>query len=170
MRAPARIQRLVFLEKNGTVADELKDDVAAKYSFPRNLCDTQEGKASVVVDAGGKSVRYLLIEESAAKKKEDENYYARKLVNAIRASAIGTVFVISDWRYPHEFKYLKEELGEDAKHLTIRITRDRFVQFVHDSSEIQLDNWNFDCRIMNGELGLFEATLLQEVRKFLFQK
>jgi dephospho-CoA kinase len=93
------LQRVAF-------ADSLKDFVAVKYGLERSLCDTPEGKNSLDVRTG-KTVRELLIADSAEAKKENINIFASYVLDKINTSK-QRGFVISDWRYPHEYEYIKK--------------------------------------------------------------
>ena len=78
-------QRIAF-------ADSLKDIVAKKYNFQRGLCDTPEGKASIV-ESVGKTVRELLIHDSAEAKKENINIFAENALEKILESFYLTYLV-----------------------------------------------------------------------------
>jgi hypothetical protein len=143
------LQRVAF-------ADSLKDFVAVKYGLERSLCDTPEGKNSLDVRTG-KTVRELLIADSAEAKKENINIFASYVLDKINTSK-QRGFVISDWRYPHEYEYIKSNMPE-AEHICIRITRPG-LQSLADPSEHALDNWMFHKEIINNSLKLLEKDIV----------
>ena len=143
-------------------ADGLKDTTATKYGFDRELCDTVEGKKTQRDTAEGKkTIRDLLIEESAKAKELDLNIYARRVLDTIYASN-QQLWVISDWRFPHEYDFLKSALPE-AQHTTIRISRVGW-PILQVPSEHQLDTFPFDVVIMNNNLAVFEQDILRYMR------
>lgn len=135
-------------------ADILKDMVSLKYVFPRELCDT--GKDTSI--RGGQTVRELLIADSARAKTENINVFAEHALHKIIASGKQRI-VISDWRFPHEFTYIKENLPE-ANHVTIRITRPG-LQSLLDPSEHALDDWVFMKTIENTDMAMLEYELCE---------
>jgi hypothetical protein len=142
-------------------ADSLKDYCASNFGFERGLCDTPEGKNTVILD--GKTVREILIEESAEAKKQNINIYANAELAKIRDSS-KKLFVISDWRYPHEFECLVEALPE-ATHICVRITREGLLP-LKDPSEHALDNAVFDTNIMNSCLRKLEEDVINFLQSF----
>ena len=146
------LQRVAF-------ADSLKDFVAVKYGLERSLFDTPEGKNSLDARTG-KTVRELLIADSAEAKKENINIFASYVLDTIQSSKQKR-FVISDWRYPHEYNYLTYNLPE-AEHICIRITRPG-LQSLAEPSEHALDDWKFETEIINNSLRLLE----KDVTNFL---
>jgi hypothetical protein len=138
-------------------ADSLKDYCAAKYSFDRGRCDTPDGKNSVV-DSQQKTVRQILIEESAEAKKQNINVFASAALAKIGGKQL---FVISDWRFPHEFDCISSALPL-AQHIRVRITREGLVA-LKDPSEHALDDATFDTNIINTCLKRLE----EDVIKFL---
>ena len=148
-------QRIAF-------ADSLKDIVAKKYNFQRGLCDTPEGKASIV-ESVGKTVRELLIHDSAEAKKENINIFAENALDKILESK-QKAFVISDWRFPHEIAFIMSQLLE-FDHIQIRITRPDLLPLA-DPSEHALDNWNFDAHITNNHLRNLEKDVLNVLTSF----
>ena len=152
----------VLLKKYGytrvAFADSLKDYCASKYGFERGLCDTPEGKNTVILD--GKTVRQILIEDSAEAKKQNINVFASATLTAILASS-KKLFVISDWRFPHEYDCISAALPE-AHHIRVRITREGLLP-LKDLSEHALDDAVFDANIMNSCLRKLE----EDVIKFL---
>ena len=136
-------------------ADVLKDYVAAKYGFDRTLCDTGSGKETVIHQQ--KTVRELLIEESALAKETNLYIFAQHVLEKIVASQKNLI-VISDWRYEHEYTYIKQNLDSKTVHKTIRITRPGLFS-LKDPSEHALDTWEFDVRLENKDLRLLEELI-----------
>ena len=93
-------------------------------------------------------------------KKANINIFASYVLDTIQASKQKR-FVISDWRYPHEYNYLTYNLPE-AKHICIRITRPG-LQSLAEPSEHALDDWKFETEIINNSLRLLE----KDVTNFL---
>jgi len=149
------LQRVAF-------ADSLKDFVAVKYGIERGLFDTPEGKNSLV-PAVGKTVRELLIADSAEAKKENINIFASFVLDKIKSSK-QKGFVISDWRYPHEYEHIRDNMP-DTKHVCIRITRPG-LQSLADPSEHALDNWYFHTEIINNSLKLLEKDVVNFLTTF----
>ena len=102
------------------------------------------------------SVNYF-IADSAEAKKENINIFASYVLDKINASK-QQGFVISDWRYPHEYEYIKSNMPE-AEHICIRITRPG-LQSLADPSEHALDNWMFHKEIINNSLKLLEKDIV----------
>jgi len=140
-------------------ADMLKDYVAEKYRFNRILCDTVEGKNTIV--ALGKTVRELLIEESAAAKTNNLNIFAEQALRKIIGSGQDFI-VISDWRYPHEYEFITKALGPTVDHTTIRIVRPGLPS-LSDPSEHALDVWPFELTILNSDLHYLEREIIAKI-------
>ena len=115
-------------------ADKVKDYVSNKYAIDRYLCDTQEGKRSII-DAG-KTLRQLLIEYSADHKIEtqDPAIWARYVHEAMKCSPHIQNWIIHDWRYKEEYEYFRTE---GIPITTIRIVHPSIVPLA-DESEHQL--------------------------------
>jgi hypothetical protein len=137
-------------------ADMLKDYVAEKYGLNRLLCDTVEGKNTKT--PLGKTVRELLIEESAEAKKTTLNIFAEQVFRKIIDSG-QELIVISDWRYPHEYEFITKMLGPTVDHTTIRIVRTGLPS-LSDPSEHALDGWPFDCTLTNSKLRSLEMDVV----------
>jgi len=141
-------------------ADHLKDFTAELYGFDRALCDKEEGKKTVVHD--GKTVRDLLIKESADAKTKNVHIFAEQaLITMLETKK--ELIVISDWRYPHEYEYITGVLPL-AQHTTIRITRPNLPS-LQIPSEHALDSWLFDCEIVNTNLHTLEKDVLKYLNK-----
>jgi hypothetical protein len=137
-------------------ADVLKDMVAAAYDIDRKLCDTVEGKQTLLPN--GKTVREVLIYESAEAKKGNSNVFAEQALIKILESNQNHI-VISDWRYPEEYEFIKINLGPDVTHNTIRIVRPGLPSLL-DPSEHALDSWSFDTTITNTQLKFLERDIV----------
>ena len=138
-------------------ADSLKDIVAETYGFQRCLCDTHEGK-NMIISSAALTVRQILIKESAAAKEKNINVYAEHVLAKIQASQ-QNLFVVSDWRFPHEINCLIKALPE-AQHIRIRITRPGLHPLA-DPSEHALDNFQFDTHIKNTTLDRLEKDIVK---------
>jgi len=138
-------------------ADSLKDIVADTHGFQRCLCDTPEGK-NFIISSAALTVRQILIKESAAAKEKNINVYAEHVLAKIQASQ-QTLFVVSDWRFPHEIDFIKGALPA-TKHITLRITRPG-LHALADPSEHALDDFEFDVNIENTTLKLLEADVIK---------
>jgi thymidylate kinase len=148
-------QRIAF-------ADSLKDIVAKKYKFSRSLCDTPEGKASTI-ESVGRTVREILIRDSAEAKEVNVNVFAEHALEKILASKQKKI-VISDWRFPHEIAFIMSQLL-DFDHIQIRITRPDLLALA-DPSEHALDDWVFDKQIINNDLRNLEKDVVNFVAFF----
>jgi hypothetical protein len=137
-------------------ADHLKDFTSELYGFDRTLCDTDEGKKTVVHD--GKTVRDLLIKESADAKTKNIHVFAEQALLTMLESKKDLI-VISDWRYPHEYEYITGLLGAAATHKTIRITRPNLPS-LQIPSEHALDSWKFDHELINTKLRELEKDIV----------
>lgn len=136
-------------------ADHLKDFTAELYGFDRALCDTNEGKKTVVLN--GNTVRDLLIKESAEAKTKNIHIFAEKALMTMLETK-KELIVISDWRYPHEYEYITGLLPS-AQHTTIRITRPNLPS-LQIPSEHALDNWTFDHELVNTKLRDLEKDIV----------
>jgi len=148
-------QRIAF-------ADSLKDIVAKKYKFSRSLCDTPEGKASTI-ESVGRTVREILIRDSAEAKEVNVNVFAEHALEKILASKQKKI-VISDWRFPHEIAFIMSQLL-DADHIQVRINRPG-LPALEDPSEHALDKWVFDTHITNNNLHNLEKDVVNFVAFF----
>ncbi|HEY9703574.1 MAG TPA: hypothetical protein V6C58_14090 [Allocoleopsis sp.] len=135
-------------------ADSLKKLVISKYSLDPELVYTQEGKKSEIlirkvngIEVYSKiSVRNLLILEGMEARKSDPDIWTKKVIDQIELHKDYSRFVISDFRFPNEYKLLKEKYNGYVK--TIRISRPDIL-ISKDPSEHQLDYFIFDYAIDN---------------------
>lgn len=102
-------------------ADKLKQEASESYNIDLKYFTTQFGKASKSVY--GKTYRQLLIDQAEYKKMFDKNYYTKAVVNQIEKSGIDKI-VISDFRYPYEYTFMREKLGLYYDIKTINVQRE----------------------------------------------
>ena len=141
------LQRCLNNSRLAAFADPIKDGVSKEYNIPRALCDTQEGKATVV-DEKGTTVRDLLIQYAAEKKLYfNATVFAHSVVCKIRENPTIESWIIHDWRYPEEYLTLIGCFPE-ADIYRIRIVRSS-VQSLPIPSEHGLDDYPFDHTIYN---------------------
>lgn len=130
--------------KRYAFADHLKDLVSERYNVNRKLCDTQEGKKSIVFS--NKSLRDLLIEDGLVYKKDNSNFFIDILAEKIKNDSSDHI-VVTDFRFPNEYFTLKDKLSkENIK--TLNINRN-LCNYIDDSSETSLDTFVFDYTIEN---------------------
>lgn len=128
-------------------ANKIKDAVAKQYNLPRELCDTQEGKATTIQQYNT-TVRNLLIRHSAELKAiYGVTVFADAVVEEIQSSPEILVWILHDWRYVAEYNALIKAFPEAEIH-TIRITR-LSVSPIDDPSEHELDYITMDHVICN---------------------
>ena len=149
------LQSILPSSKILAFADKVKDFVSQKYQIDRNLCDTQEGKKSIL---GEKTLRQHLIDYSASHKVETKN-------QAIWATYIYTEmlkfphienWILHDWRYIEEYDFLRSIQGTIH---TIRILNPS-IDPLQDASEHQLDTFPTDSIVMNdGGIDILERNI-----------
>jgi dephospho-CoA kinase len=157
----AHILRTHFDPKTTLVtafADAVKDDVALTYQLPREMFDTQEGKATIVKTPDGEcTARDLLIDYSLAMKEaHGEAVWAKEVVRRIykefEKRAIQHI-LIHDWRFVSEIETMKSEFVEPEFILhTVRIVRSS-VCGMNIPSERNIDHYSSEfCIENNGSL------------------
>jgi hypothetical protein len=127
------------------LADYLKDIVACNYGIPRDELDTQEGKAKLFKD--GMSYRDLLIKTSYFHKYKNINVFTDFIIRDMKADPSKN-YVITDFRFPHEYEKISSELSKFFNVITINVQRKSSI-FVDDDSERALDNFTFDFTLDN---------------------
>lgn len=146
----------ILKEKFGYIrfafADILKEIVAEKYSCDISILHSQEGKRQLCPQIPHKTWRQVLIDEGKLQRSYNLNVFAEKLVERILTSDISTShnIVITDWRYPNEFEFLKTScisLSYDIRTLHI-ISPNRYPTF-DDPSEHMLDSRIHDPVLIN---------------------
>ena len=128
-------------------AKKVKDCVASHYELDRDLCDTQEGKASIVI--GNTSVRQLLIEYSLQQKQIHNDAYWANFVKEEIVANPSVDWIIHDWRYLAE--YVTIQTIPNAIVHTIRIHNPR-VQGIKVPSEQELDTFPMSILVNDGTL------------------
>lgn len=134
-------------------ADALKEDVAAATGLPVALFhDT----ATKDYPLEGATPRSLLIQHALTVRAADPDIYSRRVAELLSASDAQRT-VISDWRYPREYEYIRRALP-DAKILRVRIVRPTVTQR-NTVSEMALegDVMNFVIRNDAGIAGLRDS-------------
>jgi hypothetical protein len=142
------------------IASDLKKTTAVKYDFDYKLTLTQDGKCSIVENAG-RTVRDLLINEAFVQKQEfGNNVFVANTVNEInKLDFISNVkktglkhIVISDFRFKNEFDYITNYIKSaniaDTNIITVRVNRFENSP-VNSDTETQLNEFNFDYTIDN---------------------
>lgn len=96
-------QRLSF-------AQFVKDKVAKMYDIDRSLCDTQEGKNTIVEATHGIfTVRDLLIIHAEShKRKFGDGVWAEAVAEQIQSRPEVQDWILEDWRFPIEYTVLRE--------------------------------------------------------------
>lgn len=151
--------------KRYAFADHLKDLVCEKYNLDRKLCDSQEGKKSIVV--GEKSLRILLIEDGLEYKKDNSNFFIKFLADKIKIENHEKI-VITDFRFPNEYDILKEHLVNFTVK-TLYIKRND-CNYIEDASETSLSHFIFDYSIDNdGSIDDLKDKIVEEVFADMFK-
>jgi hypothetical protein len=145
--AAEQVHKLIPNSKIIAFGAKVKDGAAVLYNISRTLCETQEGKLTLIPEYG-KTVRDLLIEYSADMKYSHGNdVWANIVADDIRNSPTITTWIVNDWRYQNELEVLRKAFP-DSQFKTIRIHRS-IVQSKPFPSEHALDNYLFDHTITN---------------------
>lgn len=134
-------------------ADSLKDEVSACYTLDREGMNTQDGKNRMITlsDDHGHckspiSVRELLISHGQMRRAQNIDYWVDKVAAKIMANR-DHLIVITDWRFPNEYKKLHGYLRGWTLE-TFRINR-WIRPPLFDESELALDNFSFNKVIEN---------------------
>jgi hypothetical protein len=147
--AAEQVHKLIQNSQIIAFGAKVKDDTAALYNIPRHLCETQEGKLTLIPEYG-KTVRDLLIQYSADMKyAHGDDVWAIIVAETIRNTSHITTWIINDWRYRNELEVLRKAFP-DAQFKTIRIHRST-VQSKPFPSEHALDDYLFDHAITNDD-------------------
>lgn len=128
-------------------ADELKKFVSDKYNIPIKYFFSQTGKKKFL--SNGKTVRDLLIEEGQIEREKDKNVWIKKVLHKIVSEKLDKI-VITDFRFPNEFSYLKNKLKDYYSFVSIRISRND-VSKIDNYTEHMLDTFAFDFTLTNNE-------------------
>ena len=143
------LQRACGSARSTAFGKAVKDGVAKIYSIDRELCDTQEGKRTLVTPTNTLdpvTVRQLLISYSAYMKRISDDYWAKLVVEEIMADR-DVPWVIHDWRYRMEYDTLKDNFPY-AQIVTIRIVRSGVIP-LDEPSEHDLDAYKTKLVIYN---------------------
>lgn len=154
--------------KKMAFADKLKRHTAVKYGFDPMLTLTQSGKRQVIhINGIDLSVRDCLIYESKKFKSLcGENIFAKHItdrINELNDINDNTDIVISDFRFPNEYHWLRGEL--DTNIVTVRINRYEKSP-INSDTENQLNDFSFDYVINNdGDLHNYISKIALIVNK-----
>ena len=147
--AAEQLQKLIQNSQIIAFGAKVKDGTAVHFNIPRHLCETQEGKLTLIPEYG-KTVRDLLIQYSADMKySHGDDVWANIVAETIRNTSHITTWIVNDWRYRNELEVLRKAFP-DAQFKTIRIHRST-VQSKPFPSEHALDDYLFDHAITNDD-------------------
>ena len=145
--AASCLQTLVQDSRLIAFGDAIKDGASKQYGIPRELCNTQDGKATLVGDHG-ETVRDRLIQYSAQQRGLfGESFFANVVAQVIQTTPTGSSWIIHDWRYPAEYDTLRT-IFPDATFMRIRIVRTS-IQSMPLPSEHALDAYPMDHSVYN---------------------
>ena len=109
-----------------SIADTIKDIGADTYNFDRKLADDHFEKDKKRDELGGKSIRDVCRNIADVKQKEDPTFFSRiacnKMRNYLIYEYVDPIFVITDFRYKHDYDEIIKQFGSDDV-ITIRINR-----------------------------------------------
>jgi hypothetical protein len=115
----------IFVQKFGykrfAFADFLKEMVSAKYGVPLNTLHSQAGKEGYC-DDNIRTWRQVLLDEAAEERGRNPDVFAAMCANAIARETAYDNFVITDWRFPNEFRVLRDRFPA-AKLFSVLIRR-----------------------------------------------
>ena len=123
-------------------ADTLKAEVSTAYRLPLSIF--HNAFKDRYIESVKATPRQLLIQHAADRKRKDPHVYSRAVVAQIDTRGR---WVRSDWRYRHEYAFLKENLPE-AHIVRGRILRSSVVPD-DDLSEHDLDDEPVDFTVTN---------------------
>jgi hypothetical protein len=132
------------------LADYLKTYTAFKYDFPVSLTKTHQGKRAMITmldNVTEVSVRELLISEGEQLRKFRESIFVDKVIERINMDDNINYqnIVISDFRFPNEYKNFKDAFPIVK---TVRINRPDVDVPIFESEHL-LDDFKFDKYIQN---------------------
>lgn len=146
-------------------ADMLKAEVSAVTKIPLETFHNNAFKDHYM-EKYASTARQLLLNYAAERKLKDPDVYSRTVVEHIRQGARQR-YVVSDWRYRHEYTFLKEALHGEYILIRGRIMRTSVLPR-EDPSEHDLDNENMDFVIVNdGSISDLRDAIKSEVRKYI---
>lgn len=142
-----------LLQKHGyqqfAFANPLKDNAAWLYGFPREWADSQLYKTFYWKYAGEiKTIRqWLLTLALQQKKRHGPSIYADIIIQKIKELPKGSNVVISDLRYPEEYKRILEEFPDTLLWKVLRVGQHESP--VSDPSENYHLVWRINALILN---------------------
>jgi dephospho-CoA kinase len=133
--------------KRFAFADTLKEYVSKKYNIPLELLFTQEGKKQeIIVKKKKVTLRDLLIKDGAEKRQENQDYWVNMVIEKIQAESKTQNIVISDFRFPNEYRRLAETFFEIV---AVKVVRENGCENIDDISETALNQFDFDRVLFN---------------------
>ena len=115
----------IFTEQFGykrfAFADFLKEMVSEKYGVPLATLHSQAGKEGYC-DDNIRTWRQVLLDEAAEQRARNPDVFADMCANAIARETAYDNFVITDWRFPNEFRVLRDRFPA-AKLFSVLIRR-----------------------------------------------
>ena len=127
-------------------ADMLKAEVSAVTRIPIAVFRENTLKDMPLKDIGI-TPRELLIRHAAERKKIDPDVYSRIVVAHILAGQ-RMCYVVSDWRFRHEYDFIQQYLSDTYHIIKGRIVRSS-VNISPDSTEHDLDDEYMDFTVYN---------------------
>lgn len=127
-------------------ANPLKDRFAKNWNIDRSLCDTQEGKRTVLE---GKTVRQHLIDYGESTRRTQGMGFWASILCQTSSAFDGPKVVISDWRNPFELFEVQKRCPE-ATIVPILVSRSsQLVSPVPDATEYALMGFPFKVTLKN---------------------
>jgi hypothetical protein len=131
-------------------ADKVKEEVYEIYGIPTDD-STKDKKQYDYVDnkyipGTTYSARDVYISLAMNRKKVDPLYWVKKAIEDIDAS--GSNIIVTDWRFPEEYEYLRSLDTFDV--ITIRLFRTS-INVTNDPVENRLDNYKTDLYALSLE-------------------
>jgi hypothetical protein len=148
--AALMVEEMCFIRH--AFADSLKHDVATRTGIPVATFHSHAKNKSLTGSPPAEyptasTPRDLLIQHAAAMRSTNPDIYAEQVAAAILTSH-ELRHVISDWRYPNEYRHIYEVMGPQASVLRGRIVR-ACVAPLDEETEHYLDEESMDFVIQN---------------------
>jgi energy-coupling factor transporter ATP-binding protein EcfA2 len=104
------LQSLLPSSERLSFAQFVKDRVDKMYDIDRSLCDTQEGKNTIVEATHGifKVRDLLIIHAESHKRKYGDGVWAEAVAEQIKSRPEIHDWILEDWRFPVEYTVLRE--------------------------------------------------------------
>lgn len=150
--------QLAWLHQKGpraAFADELKRQVQDRLKHAGVIFDYEAEKDTRVFEFEGRKTTYRqeCIDHGRRRREEDKDYWARIV---LRQGGIDTI--ITDFRFPNEYAFIKEHVGDV---LTIRVFRGEVpIPPAEELSEHSLDPFTADLLLVVSDRDLEEACKL----------